>query len=233
MMILEDIGKHTKGEKMSKYNAFLDIVKERHDPKIHRDKIVCPYCNSKEVKNNGTFETLVGGYNNHLTTDCECKKCHKTFTLQVKELGRRNKYIAWYVSDDKKILKGIPGCFEYYVYTCSKCGGDVVREELDKATNKPVEWLSSGVDKNGVWEKHYKIIFKCKNCGVSVESENSEYDPKPPKEMTYEEKVEEAKRRAKMSEEFCRNWTVSEEIGTCIINDTIAGRLTYNDKETR
>jgi len=210
---------------MAKYNAFLDIVKERHDPKIHRDKLICPYCNSEKVKNNGTFETLVGGYNNHLTTQCECEKCHKTFTLQVKEMGEREKYIAWYVSEDSKILKGIPGCFEGYIYTCSKCGGDVIREELDKVTNQPLECLSSGPDKNGVWENHYKIVFKCKSCGISVESENGHYYLDPPKEMTYEEKVEEAKRRNKMADEFCKKWTVTEEIGICIINDYAVAKL--------
>jgi hypothetical protein len=209
---------------MAKYNAFLDIVRERHDPKIHRDKLVCPYCNSKKVKNNGTGTTLVGGYNNHLTTHCECKKCHKTFTLQVKELGKRNKYISWYVSNDRKILKGIPGCYKGYIYTCNKCGGEVIREYLDEYSDNHVQILSSGSDKNGVWQNHYRIFFRCKSCGVKIQSENDHYWPNPPKEMSYEEKVKEAKKQNR--KKLRTGWKIFEELGICIINDYAVAKVT-------
>ena len=74
---------------------------------------------------------------------------------------------------------------------------------------------------NGVWENHYRIFFKCKSCGISVESKNENYNTDPPKEITYEEKVEMAKKQKNLK----IGWTVTEEIGDCIINDYAMAKI--------
>ena len=196
---------------MAKHNAFLDIVKERPDWSI-KSKPICPFCKSKNVKKGGNLTTLVAGKYNHIWNKCECNKCHKTFTMETKERGNL-KPIRWYTKDGK-ILKGIPGCFESYIYTCSKCGGNVVRKHLKPDSDEEATILSAGPDKNGVWIKHYRTFFHCEKCGIRVESENDSYGPKP-KEMTYEQKVKAAKNRGKLR----LGWKIYEEPGICIINN--------------
>ena len=127
---------------MAEYNTFLDIVTQRDDPTIDRDNPTCPYCQSTNVTDNGGSTTLVGGYYNHIHHDCRCNDCKERFMLEIKEQGKRDDYIAWYTDKDGKILGGIPGCFESYTYTCSKCGGDVHRHQLEIDSDTPVRCLS-------------------------------------------------------------------------------------------
>lgn len=202
---------------MAKYNAFLDIVKERHDPSIGY-RPVCPYCFSNKVRIHQSMSTAVTR-NNHVWKKCECDKCSKTFSFEVKEGSEDTEEIRWYVSDEGKILKGIPGCFEYYIYTCNKCDGDVVRKHLRIGSDEECTILSSGPDENGVWTKHYRDVFCCKGCGQSVESENDHYWHNPPKEMTYEEKVEDAKIKEERFKKWVENVKITEEIGIVCIND--------------
>jgi len=204
---------------MAKYNAFLDIVKERPDWSI-KSKPVCPFCKSTNVKKGGGVTTLVGGKYNHIWNECECRKCHEKFTLETKERGRLLKPMRWYTKKGK-ILRGIPACFECYIYTCKKCNGNVVRKYVRLDSNEPVEILSSGTDDNGVWCNKYRIIFRCESCGAEVESENDNYVPNPPKEMSYEEKVIEAKKQAKKKKVLGLRlgFKIKENIGVAIIND--------------
>jgi hypothetical protein len=204
---------------MAKYNAFLAIVTQRDDLSIDRDKTECPYCHSLDIKIDGDMTTLVGGYNNHITRDCTCNSCKKSFSFQFKEQGERNDIIGWYVDSDKKVLRGIPGCFEYYVYTCSECGGEVHRHQFELESDTPVEWLRRGPDENGVWQNFYRTVFKCDSCDAQVESENDYYYRNPPPEMTYEEKVKKAKEDDERSRKLMAEWKIVEEPGICIIND--------------
>ncbi len=204
---------------MSEYNAFLDIVTQKDDPKINRNKPKCPFCNSKKVNFQETSSTLVGGYNNHIHYDCTCIKCKQSFEMEIAEKGRRNSYIGWYTKDGR-VLGGIPGCFENYIYTCKKCGGDVKRHCFELNSDIPVKYLSSAPDKNGVWKDDYRNVFKCESCGIQIESKNSYFDRNPPPLRTYEEEVEEAKRREKASEKLCKEWTITEEVGICIMNNS-------------
>jgi hypothetical protein len=201
---------------MAKYNAFLDIVKECPDWTIKK-KPVCPFCKSKNVEHGGASMTLVGGKYNHLWTHCKCKKCNQEFTLEEKERGLTKRVMRWYTQKGK-ILRGIPGCFESYIYTCSKCGGEVHRTQLKLDSDEEATILSSGPDLNGVWKNNYRTIFRCDRCKVQVESENDHYDPHPPKEMTYEEKVGAAKKNAGKNK-LRLGWKIYEEPGICIIND--------------
>jgi transcription elongation factor Elf1 len=169
---------------MSKHNAFLDIVKERHDPSLFhkRENLDCPFCNSTNIKFNGSRQTLVGGRNNHIWNNFRCKDCGKDFIFEVKESEKDIDFICW-ITKDKKILKGIPGCYEDYIYTCNKCGGDVHRI-YDAPINNGIQILSTKIDDNGNSIKQYKVIFGCKDCGQNVESDNEYFELKPPVKKT-------------------------------------------------
>jgi hypothetical protein len=201
---------------MAKYNAFLDIVKERHDPSI-KYRPVCPYCFSDRIHVTSSWSTATTR-NNHVTKECECVKCSKTFRYEIKEGSEDVEEIRWYVSNEGKILRGIPGCFEHYVYTCNKCGGDVHRKYLEKNSDKECTILSSGADENGVWFNHYRILFVCEKCGQSIESENDHFWTNPPSEKTYEEKVKEAKESEEKFKKWAEKVKITEEIGIVVIN---------------
>lgn len=202
---------------MAEYNAFLDIVKERPDWSIKK-KPVCPFCKSNNISNEGTGTTLVGGKYNHLWTECDCKECNEHFIFEEKEMGKFKKSIRWYTKN-RKVLSGIPGCFEGYIYTCSKCNGNVVRKYLRLDSDDELAVTTSGPDKNGVWFNNYRILFYCEQCGIKVESENDCYWHNPPKKMTYAEKVEAARIQKEKSEKFMKKIKIYEEIGCVVIND--------------
>ena len=213
---------------MAEYNAFLKIVKEKYSSKIGK-RPRCPYCNSSHVKSEGQSTTLVAGKYNHLWEACECLNCHKKFTLETKEQGMFKRPIRWITSPEKRILKGIPACFENYIYTCNKCGGEVHRKHLELNSDNEVGCLSSGKDVNGVWVNHYRTVFICKDCGVKIESENDHYIPKPPKQMSYEEKVKEAKERQNLR----LGWVIYEEVGVCVINNYAINKVSVNKDDIK
>jgi hypothetical protein len=112
------------------YNNFLDLVKERPDPTLTLDNKKCPFCDSSNIKETDHSMTLVGGdrdYNHHWRNHV-CNACNKEFIIEHKlDFADKNPNI-WYVDRiTHKVLKGIPSCFESYIYTCSKCNGAVHR----------------------------------------------------------------------------------------------------------
>lgn len=164
-------------------NEFLGLVTERHDEKLVGKEIFCPFCGSEEVQTFGTRSTLVGYLGvdrNHTWTECRCIKCQKEFTWETKGFDR-----VWVTDPNNKVLMGIPWCFEGYVYTCKHCGGDVVRVYFDAKTDEPLKpfeingkpsgYVISYEMKDGVNTPRQYPVFKCKNCGEKIKSENEYY----------------------------------------------------------
>tara|TARA_Y100000310_G_C20693897_1_gene824140 strand:- start:1588 stop:2067 length:480 start_codon:yes stop_codon:yes gene_type:complete len=149
-------------------NDFLSIVVERNDTSLTKSPI-CPYCNSEDMESKCHHQTLLACGKtdpNHHWHEYVCKSCKSMFTLEYKE------DIVWYTNQDKKVLKGIPGCYETYVYTCSKCGGDVKRHNLDLVTGQETSMLSYQAGEDGKLIKGHRTIFSCDNCLVEIESDD-------------------------------------------------------------
>lgn len=144
--------------------AFFELVTNR--PQEFKNK--CPYCKSTNIRRGGSTTTLVGGGNNHIWTDTRCQDCRKTFTIEEK--GNN----IWLTDRSGKILRGVPSCFERYIYECAHCGGDVDRTytELDGIT--PTNSLSYEYN-NEERIKKFRIFFECQDCGKKVESEEEYY----------------------------------------------------------
>jgi hypothetical protein len=161
-------------------NEFLKLVKERPNRKLWKKGVFCPYCNSKDVTISHTTTTLFGYTGkdmNHTHTYCHCNKCNKDFIRET--CGFDN---VWFTDHRGKVLLGIPYCFEDYIYTCKHCSGDVHRVWFDVATDKQIKPIIINGKEAGVLlsfevkdgksiGKQYPV-FKCKNCGKEIRSEN-------------------------------------------------------------
>jgi DNA-directed RNA polymerase subunit RPC12/RpoP len=153
-------------------NEFLELVTERPNPKLWKKGVFCPYCKSKDVTTFSTRSTLVGysGKNmNHTHTECRCNKCNKEFTRETKGFDN-----VWFTASDGKVLLGIPYCFEYYVYTCKHCGGEVIVHHFDNQTNEECKYcLNYKTDEaDGKMKPQFYNKFICKSCGKEITSEN-------------------------------------------------------------
>lgn len=196
-------------EKFS-YNEFLDLVVERLDPKLNYKKPICPYCNSHKVTKGDHVTTLVGwvdGPNpNHQCVKCTCKKCKKIWTMEYKgdyEFG----YNVWYTTGDRikgKIIRGLPTCFENYIYTCKYCGGDVCRYNYEKRTRNEAKCLSW----DGEGNKSFDTYYRCNKCGREVKCSNEYYSYRNPHRPS---KPHDPRKPI--------GWTIKERIGTVIVND--------------
>ena len=185
-------------------NEFLDLVTERPDKSLRPIEGLnkCPYCRYRKLTSFGTSSTLTGG-DNHQWTDYLCRDCLKSFVVEDKGSN------AWIVEKNTgKILRGIPTCFETYVYTCKHCGGDVRRHYYKLDEDVYVDCLVTDI-KDGKSIKRYRSVFKCDDCGEQVESENDYYQ----KSKSSIEKIIDRCIPRKLS----KHWTVVEEIGIGII----------------
>lgn len=207
-------------------NGLLEIVKERPDPSLTMDNIMCPHCESEDVKNTGHSQTLVGsidGYDpNHHWYDYVCKTCDEYFMLERKDGN------IWYTAGrfGSKIFKGMPTCFESYIYTCVHCDGDVhrVTKELDGVTLNTSEWTSYDDGR-----PLFRTFFECQSCEASVESINEHYcKPIPTKELLdrFWKKLE---KDFQDPTKMRLGWTIIEEPGITIINDESVMKLEKGD----
>jgi hypothetical protein len=149
---------------MEKFELF-KLVTQRPDEKLTVSNAVCPFCNSANYQSKGIRSTLLA-FNNHTWNHRKCNGCQKNYVVEEKSGN------VWVTDENANVLKGIPSCYENYIYDCN-CGGKVKREYrgLD---NKPTNFLSSSSTENG-WVKHYKTFFKCDTCHTEIETENDYY----------------------------------------------------------
>jgi len=111
------------------------------------DRPTCPYCGSTDIERSAAYQTLVAG-SKDIDKDCnhhwDHYTCHSCKKLCIREY-REGK--VWYTYE-QKVLRGVPNCFENYVYKC-KCGGDVYRRDSND-----------------------RYLFECDRCKASMATEN-------------------------------------------------------------
>lgn len=148
------------------FEAF-EIIIQRPDKKLTVKNAVCPFCSSSNFANEGGRSTLLGiDKMNHKWSYRKCNDCGKNYTVECKNGN------VWITDKECNVLKGMPSCFEHYVYDC-KCGGKVKRKYTDMDGNK-TSFLSQS-NETGKWIKHYKTFFECDSCGKSVQTESDHY----------------------------------------------------------
>jgi hypothetical protein len=173
----------------------------------------CPFCSSSSISRGAYSTTLVGGGTgpdddpNHTHTSCVCQDCKKNF---VRETRSGN---VWY-TEMTRVLRGMPSCFEDYVYPC-KCGGNVTRKHLHKVDGKELRYLS--YDKNG---PNFKTMYSCDKCNVSIETINDYWykgwDAPPPPPRDPNKKFD---------------WVIEELPGIVTINDYSVAKVNIVDEE--
>lgn len=195
------------------YNEFLDLVTDRLAPNLKYKKPICPFCNSKKVSKGGHTTTLIGHFGggpdpNHQWVNCTCKKCKEQWTMEYNGHHKYG-YNVWYTKD-RKVLRGLPTCFEGYRYTCRYCGGDVHRYNCNKGTHQRTEILTYGGD--GI--KHFDTYFRCDHCNIEVQCSNEYYSYENPHRPV----------RPFDPRKMFR-WKIYEEIGAVYINDFAVERI--------
>ena len=150
-------------------NELFELVKERPDPLLSKDKTICPFCDSENITVHDHSSTMVGGDPdpNHHWKRSKCNDCKEEF---VHEYKRDN---VWYTKNDE-VLRGIPTCFEPYIYTCNRCNGDVRRYHTALDGESPTQVLTSS-KVNGEWIKQYRTFYKCDTCNKQVETKEDYY----------------------------------------------------------
>jgi len=213
------------------YNEFLDIVKDRVDPTLDKDNKVCPFCNSTNISVLVWHSTAVGSGPgedcNHHWESCICGGCANAFVYEYKGHGSKEadgkkvpNYNVW-ITKERKILKGMPTCFERYIYTCSKCGGDVNVTDYDKGTKNVARCLGTSLNEDtGIYENQYDTYYKCFCCGVEVKSSTEYYSFSNPHRP-----CKPFKNRLRLG------WTIKEEIGEVWINDYVLDTIDLEVKD--
>lgn len=125
---------------------------------------VCPSCGSTEIQHERSMTTLVADCNdedaNHVTSLYTC-------SCGLKFERHHRYYNFWYARHDTgELLRGVPSCFEDFIYHCIVCGGLVKREHL-----------KSRVVDNKVFPR---VEFRCEACGHGGEVESQYYHPDHP-----------------------------------------------------
>lgn len=125
------------------------------------DEPSCPHCSHTNVQILSTGSTLMGS-GNHITQKAKCLDCQLDFHRHQKSGN------VWY-TQQYKVLKGLPNCFETYILTCNTCHNDVHREYLKLHSDEPTNVSRTNV--NGTWVKNYRILYACDNCKWEMQTE--------------------------------------------------------------
>ena len=154
-------------KKLEEANRLYSLVTQRPDLTLSKSVIICPFkCRKSTIRVHSIVNSCVGGYPdpNHYWVTCKCEKCNKDFIQEYKTDN------VWYTAENK-VLKGMPSCFENYIYTCAYCSGEVHRKytELDGVT--PTNSLGSKINEEGVWERDYREFYCCQKCPATIEKE--------------------------------------------------------------
>lgn len=149
-----------------------DIIKERPLAEDPEGDGSCPYCGSTETELLGEETTLLGWTGsvnpNHRRQTRSCKGCSRGFTREIRGVN------VWYTEHPRVILRGVPSCFEDYVYTCIKCGAAVRRDHFDLQGN-PAKFLSSRLV-GDEWVRGYTTRYACTQCGHGGETAEDYWD---------------------------------------------------------
>jgi hypothetical protein len=158
--------------------AFFSLVTNRPDPTLNHETCPCRHCGHQgPLEVVGHCQTLVGNVrgadSNHHWRTLKCPACSGIMEIETKEGN------SWEVSatEKGKLLRGVPGCFENYIYTCARCSGNVTREYRNKVSGKVTSCTSVGPEGRG-----HTIWICCDQCKASVESRHEYYggwDGKP------------------------------------------------------
>ena len=212
----------TKRPKRIKPNAFLSIVKERPDLNLSVEYPYCPYCknrNKETLEQTSHSMTCVGGPPgrdpNHHHRLFHCGACRKEFYME------NHGSMVWYTEPStSKVLDGIPACFESYIYTCSKCDGEVYRVYRELYSDEAiVGGLHSGSDDTGKWINYYHTFFCCQSCGVEVENAAGYFSYE-----AYMPKRRGSPRTRPLS--LKKGWIIKEEVGVVVVNDYAISNVT-------
>ena len=147
-----------------KYKSLFSMVTQKPNENLTSQNVKCPYCESRKHTSYGGYSTLVGGIlANHHWNEMRCQKCNEYFTLETMGNNR------WVADKNKKITDGMPSCFEYYVYTCKKCGGDVKRKHTDFEGKEVTGLHYNSIE--GVTTPQFKTFFECDGCKEKIETD--------------------------------------------------------------
>jgi len=209
---------------------FLAMVKQRPDTEYGvRNLPPCPHCGvdwSDEQKMD-LCETLLGSISidtekhpeqdpNHKWRYVECRECHEHYTIESKyanvwvTIGLETPIRAHLDNEPPKerlVVRGLPSCYESYVYDCALCHGGHVRREYYKlhedvplhAPNDKYRMLTTIPAKGG---KQYRATWVCDKCNARIITPEFDHyftcPPPPdlsPEEKEYARKVAEAFRQ--------------------------------------
>lgn len=149
-----------------------ELVRERPIAERSSERPSCPYCQSRKLETASAFTTLVGGGDrndpdedpNHRHIEMRCLACWRRFMRELKYAN------VWYTttdSDVSKVLRGMPSCFEGYVYTCQHCGGDIQRRYTEMDGVEPVR---GGLHYSAEHGAEFRTFFDCMGCGRTAET---------------------------------------------------------------
>lgn len=154
--------------------SIYDAVTDRPIPAD--EPFACPKCSSTDVHREGKWTTLVGGPAgvNHEWSGCTCRACGLEFCFEER-VGN-----AWYTAGrhhhdgPRVLLRGVPSCFEPYVYHCARCpAGLVYREYRRLDTGEIVTTIGYTIRADGqAYDRDHRIVFVCEGCGRETETDD-------------------------------------------------------------
>lgn len=137
-----------------------EIVKDRPCKENYGDPVVCPQCGGTPKYQGGEETSLgdiAGGDINHKTDIYICG-CGLEFTRHSRRFN------IWYARKGTgELLRGVPSCFENFLYHCQRCDGLVERN-----------YRSSSGHRNDM------PVFVCQKCGHGGDTEIEYFDPRQP-----------------------------------------------------
>lgn len=166
---------------MSELMDLFDIVKERPITEQVKDAASCPRCRSSEVTLGQESISM-----DHHRRELLCQACGFMAIREWVVDRFRGTENVWYTMG-MVILRGLPSCYERFVYACIKCDGAIAGKKFAKDSDELVEFCSVqiGGPKNG--EKNYRNVYRCDGCGHGGETIHDHWWPgqtnEPPKPM--------------------------------------------------
>ena len=143
----------------------------------------CPVCSSTNLKYLTSVSTLLGGGTgvdddpNHVQTKYFCNSCSRYFTRETKSGN------VWYTNPDKRVLRGIPNCFEEYLYPC-RCGGFISRLYTALDGKTPISLLTYGET------KQFHVYYRCDSCSLAIETDHEYWRGHPRSVLMSKEQID-------------------------------------------